>query len=68
MYTKTCVHAYTHICTEKSETVLRLISGFHCEVDESHVLLGYYVAGSGNSLLTFQDNQMVLQCCLKKLV
>ena len=35
------------------------ISGFHCEVDEICTLLGYYVVLSGNSLLTFWDNNLV---------
>jgi len=52
----------------KSATVLCLISSFQCEADENHALLGYYMAGNGNSLPTFQDNQMVLQGCLEKLV
>jgi len=33
-----------------------MISGFHYEVDESQVLLGYYAASSGNLLPTFRDN------------
>jgi hypothetical protein len=36
-----------------------MISGFHHEVDESRVLLGYYAASSGNLLLTFRDNLSV---------
>jgi hypothetical protein len=35
------------------------ISGFHCEVDEICILLGYYVVHSGNSLLMFWDNNSV---------
>jgi len=31
-------------------------SGFRREVDENCAVLGYYAAGSGNSLPTFQDN------------
>jgi hypothetical protein len=38
---------------------LYLISGFHCAVDEICVLLGYYLAYSGNSLPTFRDNLSV---------
>jgi hypothetical protein len=38
---------------------LYLISGFRREVDEKCILLGYYVAGSGNFLLTFRDNLSV---------
>ena len=34
---------------------MRLISGFHCEVDENCALLGYYAASSGNYVMTFQD-------------
>jgi len=33
-----------------------VISGFRGEVDENCVLLGYYVANSGNCLPTFRDN------------
>jgi hypothetical protein len=33
-----------------------MISGFCHEVNEKCTLLGYYVVGSGNSRLTFQDN------------
>ena len=36
-----------------------VISGFRRELDETCVLLGYYVACSGNSLPTFQDNLSV---------
>ena len=36
-----------------------VISGFRREVDESHALLGYYSASSGNSVLTFRDNLTV---------
>ena len=32
------------------------ISGFHREVDENRVILGYYVTRSGSSLPTFRDN------------
>jgi len=36
-----------------------VISGFRREVDENCVLMGYYVASSGNSLPTFRDNLSV---------
>ena len=35
---------------------LCMISGFRREVDENRALLGFYVASSGNSLLTLRDN------------
>jgi hypothetical protein len=42
-------------------TMLRVISGLRCEVDEICVLLGSYVAYSGNSLPTFRNNLSNLQ-------
>jgi len=36
-----------------------MISGFRCEIAENCALLGYYIASSGNSLLTFWDNLSV---------
>jgi hypothetical protein len=36
-----------------------VISGFHCEVDETCALLGYYTASSGNYLPAFWDNLLV---------
>jgi len=35
------------------------------QVDENWVLLGYYAAGSGNSLLTFRENLSVLSSLVK---
>jgi len=42
-------------------TMLRVISGLRREVDEICVLLGSYVAYSGNSLPTFRNNLSNLQ-------
>ena len=36
-----------------------MISGFHGEVHENCVILGYYAASSGNLLLTFQQDLLV---------
>jgi len=35
------------------------ISGFRCEAENKCAVLGYYAAGSGNFLQTFQDNLSV---------
>jgi len=40
---------------KKACQILCMISGFSCEVDETHALLG-----SGNFLLMFQDNLALL--------
>ena len=42
-----------------------LISGFHCEVPENCAVLGYYIASSGNLLLTFCDSLLVQSSGLK---
>jgi hypothetical protein len=39
----------------RRETILNGISGFRHEVAEKCALLGYYGAGSGNSLLTLAE-------------
>jgi len=36
-----------------------MISGACQEVDKKFALLGHYTASSGNSLLIFQDNQLI---------
>jgi len=38
---------------------IRVISGYHHEVDESCALVGYYAASSGNFLPTFRDIVLV---------
>ena len=43
------------------------VSGFHREVDEDSVIVGYCAASSGNSLLTFRDNLSVLSSGAKKM-
>jgi len=43
------------------------ISGFHGEVDENCVLLGYYTASSGNLLPTFRNNLSVPSSKIKNL-
>ena len=50
----TAVCFYVHII------IMGVISSFCHKVNESCILLGYYTANSGNSLLTFQDNQPLL--------
>jgi len=40
--------------------IMGVISSFCYKVDENCILLGYYAANSGNSLLTFQDNWPLL--------
>ena len=41
---------------EVTNSQVCIISGIRREVDETCPLLGYYAAGSGNSLTTFRDN------------
>lgn len=36
-----------------------VISGFHCEVDENCAILRHYTSSSGNSLLTFQGQDIL---------
>jgi hypothetical protein len=43
-----------------------VISGFCCEVDRTHILLGCFAASSGNSLQTVWDNLLVLSSWVKK--
>jgi len=40
-------------------SLLCMISGFYCKVEENCYLLGYYTASSGNSILTLWDNLSV---------
>jgi hypothetical protein len=42
-----------------------MISGFHDEVEENCILLGYYAANIGNSLPTFRDNVFVPSSTVK---
>jgi hypothetical protein len=42
-----------------NKSLLTLISGFCCDVDEICGLLGYYTASCGNYVLTFRDNVSV---------
>jgi len=44
------------------------ILGFCHKVDEKYTLLGYYPVYSANSLLSFQENQLVLPSKVKKWV
>jgi len=42
-----------------------MISEVRCKVDENCTLLGYYMASSGNFLLTFWDSLLVLSSGVK---
>ena len=44
------------IAVNKLDFRLRVISGFHKEIDENRALMICYAASSGNPLRTFRDN------------
>jgi hypothetical protein len=44
------------VAASEEQVKQRAISGFRCVVNENCVLLGYYVARSGNFLTSFRDN------------
>jgi hypothetical protein len=50
-----------HYNADERKLKLCMISGFCFEADETYTLLDYYAAGSGNSLLTIQDDLCTLQ-------
>jgi hypothetical protein len=45
--------------TSENRSDICVSSGFRSEVNTNRALLGYFVASSGNSLLTFRDNLSV---------
>jgi len=57
---------FSELFQDKNQScIYSVIQGFCRKVDENCVLLGYYAASSGNSLLTFQDNLSVLSSRVK---